>query len=319
MSLNRSLDAFLPTASPEAMRLRAEVMSQIRSFFSARDFLEVETPLLSRDTVVDRYIDPFSVKEAAPNGETTWLQTSPEFHMKRLLAGGHQRIFQITRAFRREESGERHNPEFTILEWYRTGDTYETGRELLAEFCRELLPCETVVSLTYAAAFQKYAAMDPFAASVDELQKACQNEIASTDRDELLNFLLAEKVEPNLGQVAPTILYDYPASQAALAKQSTADPRVAERFELYIQGVELANGYHELLDAAVLRERNRQTNMHRQQAGKSSLPEESHLLTAMQHGLPACVGVALGVDRLVMLKAGATRIEEVIAFPFDRA
>lgn len=315
MSSNNTQPKFLPTASAHALRQRAETLRQVRQFFAARDFLEVETPLLSRDTVVDRFIEPFAVEAG---GTTHWLQTSPEFHMKRLLAAGHERIFQITRAFRREESGAMHNPEFTILEWYRVGDTYESGRELLADFCRDLLECETVASISYAEAFRQYAGVDPFSATIEELH-AETSLSAEADRDELLNYLLGVKVEPHLGQHEPTILYDYPASQAALARTSTENPQIAERFELYVRGVELANGYHELLEADVLRERNRKTNEQRRQAGKRLLPEESELLVAMDHGLPACVGVALGIDRLIMLKTGAASISEVIAFPFDRA
>lgn len=311
---------FHPTANGEMMRWRAALLKRVREFFESRDFLEVETPLLSHDTVVDRFIEPYAMDEGASDRETLWLQTSPEFAMKRLLAAGEERIFQIAKAFRREEAGSLHNPEFTILEWYRTGDSYRQGRELLADFCRDVVDATQVDSITYRAAMQQFAGVDPFDASVADLVAAGgEQSPATTDRDEALNYLLAMKVEPNLGAGAPVILYDYPASQAALARVRDEDPPVAERFELYWKGIELANGYHELLDPAILRQRNRTTNQQRQAAGQDALPEESRLLAAMDHGLPPCVGVALGIDRLLMVAAGAKSIQHVIAFPIDRA
>ncbi|MCR9119076.1 MAG: EF-P lysine aminoacylase GenX, partial [bacterium] len=205
---------FHPTANGEMMRWRAALLKRVREFFESRDFLEVETPLLSHDTVVDRFIEPYGVDEAADDRETLWLQTSPEFAMKRLLAAGEERIFQIAKAFRREEAGSLHNPEFTILEWYRTGDSYQQGRELLADFCRDVVDATQVDSITYRAAMQQFAGVDPFDASVADLVAAGgEQSPATTDRDEALNYLLAMKVEPNLGAGAPVILYDYPASQ----------------------------------------------------------------------------------------------------------
>jgi lysyl-tRNA synthetase class 2 len=255
-----------------------------------------------------------------------WLQTSPEFAMKRLLAAGGQAIYQITRAFRGAEIGARHNPEFTMVEWYRRGDNYTAAMQLLDDLASELLGLGPAERLTYGDAFSRYAGVDPHRASTPDLVQAVRQRgisapesLAEDDRDAWLDLLLTELVEPKLGFAAPAILCDYPASQAALAVVRDEDPPVAERFELYVRGIELANGYHELLDANVLRRRNDESNALRVVDGKPSLPVDSRLLTAMERGLPACSGVALGFDRVVMLAAGVKTIAQVLAFPIDRA
>jgi lysyl-tRNA synthetase class 2 len=298
---------FLPTATLDMLRRRAELLKQIRQFFDSRGFWEVETPILSRDVVVDRHLDPlrvtlFADPRESQRGETLWLQTSPEFAMKRLLAAGATAIFQLSKVFRGGEIGSLHNPEFTMVEWYRVGDDYEAGMELLAELAEEILGRGKPERLTFAEAFRRFAAVDPHTLSDYEIDLA-----------------LTSKVEPHLGQERPTILYDYPASQSALARVRPGNPPVAERFEFYVNGVELANGYHELLDPAVLRQRNRDNNSARAADGKYTLPDESRLLSAMDHGLPACSGCALGFDRLVMVATGAKSIQEVMAFPIERA
>jgi lysyl-tRNA synthetase class 2 len=312
------------------LRLRADLLARVRAFFAERKFLEVETPLLSADVVVDRYLDPLLVTlpddpRQPEHGRQLWLQTSPEFGMKRLLAAGGEAIYQITRSFRAGERGPLHNVEFTIVEWYRRGDDMRQGMQMLSEMAEALLPFGPTETLSYAEAFLRHVGVDPHTATVAELRAASTRHgvdvsqgFAEADRDNWLNLLVAELVEPHLGQTRPTILFDYPASQAALA-QTHGDPPVAARFELYVRGIELANGYHELLDASVLRRRNEQANQQRASDGKTALPAESRLLAAMEHGLPACTGVALGFDRLAMLVAGATRIDDVLAFPIDRA
>lgn len=326
-----------PTASWTRLRQRAELLERLRMFFRRRDFLEVDTPVLSRDTVVDVHLEPLSVTlfhdaRKPTEGATFWLQTSPEFAMKRLLEAGAERIFQVTHAFRAGEVGALHNPEFTMVEWYRVGDSYTDGMDLLASLCEELLPHPTPERVTYAEAFLRHAGVDPHSATVAQLAKAARNQaVAVPDqmvaelnetaavRDEWLNLLLACCVEPHLGQKQPTILYDYPATQAALAHVRPGPPAVAERFELYVDGIELANGYHELLDANELRTRNAAQNAVRQRDGRRVLPDTSRLLDAMDAGLPASVGVALGFDRLAMVACGATSIQEVMCFPIDRA
>lgn len=331
---------FLPSASADLLVARAALLKRARAFFETRGFLEVETPLLSRDVVVDRHLDPLSVTlfpdPCEPDiGPKLWLQTSPEFAMKRMLATGDPKlaaIYQITRAFRGGEVGRLHNPEFTMVEWYRVGDDYAAGMQLLAELAEEILGLGNPERLTYREAFIRYAGIDPFdpssrnsttSGSTPTAQSSVDPEAslppAIVDRDLQLDLLLTQKIEPHLGQGPPTILYDYPASQSALARVRDGNPPVAERFELYVRGIELANGYHELLNPATLRERNRQNNALRKSDGKPMLPEESRLLAAMDSGLPACSGCALGFDRLVMAVTGAKMIQEVMAFPIERA
>jgi elongation factor P--(R)-beta-lysine ligase len=312
---------FLPTASLDMLRRRALLLAQIRGFFDSRGFLEVETPLLSHDTVVDRHLDPLSVTlftdPREPDlGRKLWLQTSPEFGMKRLLAAGATAIYQITRAFRGGEAGPLHNPEFTMVEWYRVGDDYAAGMQLLAELAEESFRAGKPERVSYREAFLRYASIDPFDDSPLPIPEHLPS---SAGRDLVLDYLLTTRVEPQLGRECPTILYDYPASQAALACIRPGDPPVAERFELYFHGIELANGYHELLDPAILRERNRRNNEMRSADGKYALPEESRLLAAMDQGLPACSGCALGFDRLLMALTGANDIREVMAFTIERA
>lgn len=316
------------------LQRRCELLRQVRRFFEERGFTEVETPCLSRDVVVDRHLDPipvtlFSDPREPARGQQLWLQTSPEFAMKRLLANGAKAIFQVAHAFRGgPETGPLHNPEFTLLEWYRLGDEYLAGRTLLSELAAATLGRGQPESLSYGEAFRLHAGVDPFADATARLQEAAADfglipssspDSEAAERDLLLDLLLTGKVEPRLGLDRPVILYDYPPSQAALAQVRDGEHPVAERFELYDRGVELANGYHELLDPAVLRARNRANNALRAADGKCSLPEESRLLSAMEHGLPPCAGCALGFDRLAMLALGAQSIAEVTAFPLERA
>lgn len=321
---------FRPTAPWEDLRLRAALLKRLRAFFEARGFLEVETPILSADIVVDRHLDPFSTVLAAdprrPDvGRRLWLQTSPEFAMKRLMAAGGDSLYQVTRVFRNGEQGPLHNPEFTMVEWYRR-ESFEDCMRFTSELCCEVLELGPASRLSYAEAFQRFAGVEPHTAGTAELAKAAAangvsppDSLAADDRHGWLDLLLVSLVEPQLARLGPTIVYDYPAGQAALARVRPGTPPVAERFELYVRGIELANGYHELLDPQVLRERNRQANRQRTADGKSALPAESRLLAAMEAGLPECCGVALGFDRLVMLAAGASSIAEVMAFPIDRA
>ena len=306
----------------DVLRRRAELLVKTRRFFDARGFLEVETPILSADTVVDRHLDPFSLEYAR---KTWYLQTSPEFHMKRLLAEGAEAIYQITRAFRQDERGPLHNPEFTIVEWYRTADGYDAGMRLLGELAEALLDRGPAERMSYIEAFDRFVGLHPAATPVGELQSLAQKRLSSVpeldaaDRDGWLDLLLSECVQPHLGREQPLILYDYPASQSALAKVRNETHPVAERFELFVDGVELANGYHELTDPAELRRRNAETNRLRKRDGKQPLPEESRLLEAMDRGLPAATGVALGFDRAAMVAIGAQSLADVMPFPFEKA
>jgi lysyl-tRNA synthetase class 2 len=321
---------FRPTASLAVLHLRAELLRKTREFFGSRGFLEVETPLLSADTVVDRHLDPIPVTLAddprRPEvGRRVWLQTSPEFGMKRLVAVGASAIYQVTRAFRNAEIGPLHNPEFTMVEWYRAGDGQREGMQLLSDLCEHLLGRGLAEFLSYADAFGRSLAIEPHSATISELRAAAERHgieapaVLGDDRDGWLDLIFIERVQGNLGRTRPTILFDYPASQAALAQVREGIPPVAERFELVVDGIELANGYHELLDAAVLRDRIANANAQRAADGKPQLPSENRLLTVMEAGLPPCTGVALGFDRLVMIAAGAKLLAEAMAFPIDRA
>ena len=322
---------FLSTASIESLRQRARLLAQIREFFDGQDFFEVDTPILSADVVVDRHIEPISMNgEAVGNNQLSsdsilWLQTSPEFAMKRLLASGAERIYQISKAFRKSERGDHHNPEFTMLEWYRTGDDYSAGRQLLAEFAKAILNSAAVDQVTYQNAFVQQIGLCPLTSELSDLAEIVHQhtdmELSGDDhnRDELLNILLSEVVEPQLGRDTPLIVYDFPATQAALAQIRQSEPPVAERFELYFRGTELANGYHELLDADELVARNNAVNLLRRKDGREPLPVESRLLNSMRAGLPACSGCAVGVDRLAMVLQNAEKIDEVIPFPIERA
>jgi lysyl-tRNA synthetase class 2 len=321
---------FRPMASLANLRQRADLLRKTREFFDSRGFLEVETPLLSADTVVDRHLEPIPTTLAEDPrrpevGRRMWLQTSPEFGMKRLLAAGASAIYQITRAFRNAEIGPLHNPEFTMVEWYRVGDGMLEGMQLLSDVCENLLGRGPGELLSFADAFGRSLDIDPYTATISELQVAAEQHGVSApaglgdDRDGWLDLLFVDRVQGMLGRPRPTVLFDYPASQAALARVRAGNPPIAERFELIVDGIELANGYHELSDAAVLRERIAKANIQRAADGKPQLPSESRLLPAMESGLPPCTGVALGFDRLVMIAAGAKSLAEVMAFPIDRA
>lgn len=328
--------SFGPSASWPALRLRAALAAKVREFFNSRGFLEVDTPLLSRDSVVDRHLDPLQVilpdDVRRPDvGPKFYLQTSPEFCLKRLLAAtvsdaeAPSAIYQLGKAFRAAEAGAQHNPEFTMLEWYRVGDDYAEGMQLLDELCQALLQRGPAARLTYQAAMQQHAGVDPFIAENAELASLCdapQESDPGDQRELLLDLLFVERVQPKLRQ--PTIVCDFPASGAALArtrreKSAAGEHLVAERFELFAEGVELANGYHELTDRVELRRRNKLVNEQRQRDGKPQLPEDSRLLEAMEAGLPPASGTALGFDRLVMVAGGYQNLGEVLAFPIDRA
>jgi elongation factor P--(R)-beta-lysine ligase len=319
-----------PTISLENLELRSSVLWKIRRFFHENDFLEVQTPLISRDTVVDRHIDPVTVAGSALGvGElrdaTFFLQTSPEFGMKRLLAAGAQQIYQIGSVFRAEERGAYHNPEFTMIEWYRVGDDLLQATDFLAQLLHSVSPKWEPQSITYQLAFSQQVGICPLQCSLTELASAAlQFNLGvpvdwSDDRDDWLNLLFSEVVQPRLGNQQPEIVTHYPASQSALAKVSPDDSRVAERFELFIGGVELANGYHELLSADELSLRNATVNLQRERDGKPTLPPDSRLIDAMQYGLPACSGCALGLDRLLMVLSQSTQIDQVLCFPIERA
>jgi lysyl-tRNA synthetase class 2 len=308
----------MPFPSVATLRERSALLHRLRAFFYERDFVEVETPLIWPEVIPELHIEPFVVDGGG------FLQASPELHMKELLAAGAQAIFQVTRSFRQGECGMLHNPEFTIVEWYRVGDDMAAGIELLDELTQTLLATPPARQTSYSDAFQQHFGICPHSAALDELAAAAERagiavspNFDRANREEWLNLLLAMCIEPHLGRDRPEILYRYPATQAALAKTVTdaAGRRVAERFELYYHGIELANGYHELADAAELRRRFEQVNADRVADNRAPLPLPEKWLASLAGGLPDCTGMALGFDRLTMLALGATSIYDVIGFP----
>jgi lysyl-tRNA synthetase class 2 len=307
-----------PSASLEVLQQRSQLLRRLREFFYEREFVEVETPLVADEVIPELHIDPMLLEGGG------FLQASPELHMKRLLAAGAKAIFQVTRSFRSGERGQLHNPEFTIVEWYRVGDEMRAGMDLLDSLTQTLLGTPPAVRTTYADAFQRTLDVDPHTASIDQLanvaaaaRSAVPAEMDRTDRDDWLNLLLAMCVEPQLGRERPEILYHYPATQASLATVvSTPDGYdVAERFELYYRGIELANGFHELSDADELRRRFESVNVARAASRRRVLPLPDRLFAALEHGLPTCTGCALGFDRLLMLATAGQCIDDVMAFP----
>ncbi|SPY38361.1 protein YjeA [Pasteurella canis] len=288
--------------------------------------LEVETPILSEFGVTDVHLSTFDTEFNSPFAEQSkklWLSTSPEYHMKRLLAAGSGPIFQLCHVFRNEESGRHHNPEFTMLEWYRPHfDMYRLINEV-DDLLQQILDCPPTESLSYQFVFQEYVGLDPLSVDREELiAKAKEYNLLSAeeeDRDTLLQFLFSTIVEPNIGKEHPIAVYHFPATQAALAQISSEDHRVAERFEFYYQGLELANGFHELTDVNEQLRRFEQDNVQRQKIGLPQRAIDKRLLAALQAGVPNCSGVALGVDRLLMIALQAQTIKDVIAFGIENA
>ncbi|THB69392.1 MAG: EF-P lysine aminoacylase GenX [Gammaproteobacteria bacterium] len=324
----------LPSASIETLQKRALILAAIRSFFWERKVLEVETPVLSQYGTVDQHINSFSV-DSGFDQTKRYLHTSPEFAMKRLLAAGSGSIYQICHCFRDGEKSRQHNHEFTMLEWYRTDFSYiELIREvddlvrmvlgsLTENYIVEKMETECI---TYQMMFNTYLGINPFSATIEQLQNCAStnninisHESMGENRDDWLNLLLSHLIEPQLGKGKLTFVMDYPASQAALARISPYDVNVAERFELYIDGVEIANGFQELCDSQEQEQRFIADQEKRTQTGKMQIPYDKNFIKAMSQGLPECSGVALGVDRLVMFALGLENIEEVIPFSSEIA
>jgi lysyl-tRNA synthetase class 2 len=317
-----------PNATVDLLKKRAEVMRLIRTFFYQKNVLEVDTPSLSQASVTDVHLTSFNTQFVGPGfakGLTLYLQTSPEFAMKRLLAGGSGAIYQICKSFRNEEAGRYHNPEFTMLEWYRPGFNANQLMDEIEQLITQILNCQKAERISYQDAFKTHLNCDPLSASIAELkQLACKHgfeHIAEqeSDKDTLLQLLFCMCIEPKIGQNSPCFVYQFPASQAALAKLNKNDDRVAERFELYYRGIELANGFDELTNAQEQKQRFIDDNKKRVAMGLQTIAIDEHFIAALEHGLPQCSGVALGVDRLVMLATHAQSISEVLAFDVTRA
>ncbi len=312
------------------LRARAGLLADIRTFFRQAGVLEIETPACSRFGVTDPAIESFTTRYTGPgaaHGETLYLHTSPEFPMKRLLAAGSGPIYQICKVFRGGELGTRHNPEFTLLEWYRPGFDHLALMDEVASLVNTVLPSSLPVErMSYGEAFQRYLGTDPHVASAESLRQ-CAIDAGISDAETLsldgadawLDLLLTQRIEPHLGRERLSFLFDYPASQAALAKVRQGTPAVAERFELYLEGIEIANGFHELTDAQEQQRRFERENATREERGLPTVPMDRNLLSGLASGMPECAGVALGIDRLLMRVTDVTSIEEVLAFPYLRA
>ncbi|CUX96140.1 Elongation factor P--(R)-beta-lysine ligase [Candidatus Gullanella endobia] len=307
---------------------RAAIINQIRQFFNDRGLLEVETPAMSQTTVTDIHIVPFKTCFIGPRTAyhiPLYLITSPEYHMKRLLASGSGSIFQLCRSFRNEEIGRYHNPEFTILEWYRTNyDMFNLMNEV-DDFLQKIINCDSAEILSYQEVFIAHIGIDPLSAKKMQLYNAAikfnliESISEKDDCDTLLQLLFTMVVEPNIGHDKPSFIYHFPASQAALAKINTEDHRVSDRFEVYFKGIELANGFCELTDSCEQRQRFEENNYKREAMKLDVQPIDEYFLTALANGMPECSGVALGVDRLIMLALKTDRLSDVIAFPVEKA
>lgn len=317
-----------PTATIEQLKQRADIVQTIRQFFAQRNVMEVDTPAMSHATVTDIHLHTFQTEFVGPgyaDGRKLYFMTSPEFHMKRLLAAGSGCIYQICKSFRNEENGRYHNPEFTMLEWYRVGFDHHQLMDEMDAMLQLVLQCGQAERMTYQQAFLKVLGVCPLDASMDELKTAAASlglsDIADPedDRDTLLQLLFSVGVEEKIGQSVPVFVYDFPASQAALAKINAQDPRVADRFEVYFKGIELANGFHELDNPKEQLKRFEEDNAKRMEMGIATQPIDHHLIAALESGLPQCAGVALGVDRLIMLSLECDHIDQVTAFPFPIA
>lgn len=312
-----------PTAEQRALQFRADTLARIRSFFATRGVMEVETPTLSSAGNSDPNLSQWRTTN------DFWLRTSPEYAMKRLLAAGSGDIYELGRAFRAGESGRMHNPEFTLLEWYRVGWSY---RDLAQEVCTLVAHCGDVPgkrwnthTTTYRSLLLEVVGIDPLRATTQELQAATLAagislpESTHLDRDDWLDLLMSHCAQPALPENQLTVVMDYPASQAALARIRPGTPPVAERFEVFLGSIELANGYQELSDAAEQHRRFEEERRRRERLGLPVPPMDERLLAALRHGLPECAGVALGVDRLLAVLLGASHLDEVLAIPHARA
>lgn len=314
-------NSWQPSASVKMLQKRAQFLAQIRTFFNERQYLEVETPVMAHYGVTDAYLS--NIKATFRNNPYS-LQTSPEYHMKRLLAAGSGPIFQLARVFRDDELGRWHNPEFTLLEWYQLGIDHHALMDEMDLLLNQLMGCKPMIRITYQDAFKEACDVDPFSASINELQQVLlKNNLADVlapneqDKDQYLFLLMSHVVEPFFAdESAPVAVYGFPPTQASLAQIRDG---VAERFEVYYRGVELANGFHELTDFNAQEKRFAMDLELRKKLGLPLPDPDEWLLAALNHGLPQCSGVALGVDRALALAMNKSNISEVLSFDFNCA
>ncbi len=308
-----------PNASLDIIKKRAALLWQIRDFMDRRDILEVDTPVLSHSAVSDPYIQSVTANVTQKN-TPLYLHTSPEFCMKRLLAAGSESIYQIAHVFRDEESGKRHHAEFTMLEWYRLGFDYHQLMDDVGELLLDI-GLTKPNKMTYAEAFLKTVQLDPHTAELKQLQNIAGQHgwgSDSNDHHALLDFIFSEVVIKQIDVSQPFFVYDYPTCMAALATIKPGSPSVSERFELFINGMEIANGFNELCDADEQKKRFEAELKTRKDKGLSELPLDDNFLSALESGLPETAGVAVGIDRLLMVLSGKDDIKEVITFTLDK-
>ena len=320
-----------PTCSIEMLRLRAQVLAEIRQFFSEKAVFEVETPLLSHSSGTDPQLDFFTTDYCSPPlRQTLFLQTSPEFAMKRLLAAGSGSIYQICKAFRNGESGRFHNPEFTLLEWYRVGFTLHQLMDEISELMIVLFEGRVALKPTQRVSYQdlflRTTGLNPLVFSCqDYCAYAWANDmpeaaaLCGDDHGLWLDFIFSHKVQPHLGDNAVSIVYGYPACQSSLARINADNPQVVDRVEIFINGIELGNGYYELTDAQEQDRRFDEEQIIRQQKKRPVTVKNKQLITALEAGLPECSGMAIGLDRLLMLLANSATIDGVLNFPLHRS
>ncbi|MFO1256938.1 MAG: EF-P lysine aminoacylase EpmA [Gammaproteobacteria bacterium] len=314
-----------PSADIETLKARASIIDTIRAFFKAREILEVDVPLLSQGVALDPGLHAFSCSSSKTR---YFLQTSPEFAMKRLLAAGSGPIYYLGKACRFDEMGRWHNPEFTMLEWYRPGWLPDALIQETSDLLSEILHTPTPIQTTYQALFETYFGVNPHQASASELMEIAKAQdwymasISEEDKASWLDLLFSHGIEPKLGWEAPSVVVEFPICQASLSKGmlNTAGEWVAARFEFYLKGMELANGYHELTDPRLQLERFENDLAERSKLGiEANLPIDYHLVNALEAGMPDSCGIALGVDRLMMIALQKDHIKEILAFDFERA
>jgi len=320
--------AWEPTAALQTLRQRARILQNIRDFFEDRGVLEVETPLLSQHSVTAPYIQSFKSEYQRADGVTQdyYLQTSPEYAMKRLLVAGAGPIYQVCKSFRNGDQSDIHNPEFTMLEWYRPSFDLEHLMNEMDEFLQFILNCKRADRFSYAQLFIQYLNINPFECTIDDLKNCAASHhihVASDTndftKDSWLEVLMGHLIEPQLGLENPVFIHDFPASQAALARLDPNNPLVAARFEVYMHGMELANGFYELCDATEQRRRFEEDQQQRTALGFNPMSIDERLLAALKQGLPDCSGVALGIDRLMMIFFETKKIKEILSFDWNNA
>lgn len=318
-----------PSMSWQLAKARASLNKNIRQFFEERGVIEVETPILSHGTITDVYLDAFETnfdQSSSGSQEKLFLQTSPEFAMKRLLAAGYGSIYQLSKAFRHESAGKHHNPEFTLLEWYRLGFDHWQLMNEVEEFLVALLNVDAVERYSYQDLFIEYTGLDPLNIGAKQLHIFLKNKqrddhwlMITEHVDTLLQFIFSQYIEPEIGKDQPCFVYGFPIEQAALARVNEKDNRIADRFECYYKGIELVNGFYELTNKEEQYSRFIQDNKQRKKLSYKEKPIDKRFITALEEGLPLCSGVALGVDRLAMLALGEDHIRSVLTFDINNA